>query len=188
MKPLVLLGVDSGMATCGVCLLVCHGDRVVAEGVIVVRTKQNKRYKAMVDEDIRLRAIGQALDDMRAGRDIDALAYEYYRPFQKKGEQCPACKRAPHTGARGRLVSKGEGAVIGYGLAIGVRTIPVDPAEPRRILNAHSKAAVSQVLEAKIEGLTALLDQAGRSGFHGSDAAACAYVGMVKIFEAQRTR
>lgn len=177
MKPLVILGVDSGMATCGVCLLICHGDRVVAEGLAVVRTKQNKRFKAMVDEDIRLRSVVKALYDV-AGHDIDVLAYEYYRPFQTASGQ--------HTAARGRLVSKAEGAIVGYGLAIGARTIPVDPAEPKRLLGAHSKADVSQVLEAKIEGLTELLNQAGRAGFHGSDAAACAYVGMVKIFKAQR--
>lgn len=241
MKPLVILGVDSGMATCGACLLVCHGDRIVAEGLAVVRTRPNRQYKAMFDEDIRLQAVLGGLDDVRTYREgkegkskegkskeskeskeaiqalgkaitaiqnrdllwteipsdtlerlerlerlvdrehlrnIDVLAYEYYRPFQTA--------RGQHTAARGRLVSKAEGAVIGYGLTIGARTIPVDPTEPKRLLGAYSKATVSQVLEAKIEGLTELLDHAGRAGFHGSDAAACAYVVMVKIFNAQR--
>lgn len=180
MQPLVIIGVDSGMATCGVCRIACQGDRIVADYVAVVRTSPLRRFTAAVAEDMRLREVAGALQAAQYGQHIHALAYEYYRPFQRTD--------GTHSAARGRLVSKAEGVAVGFGLAIGARTIPIDPAEPKRWLGAHNKADVSQVLEARIDGLTELLDQAGRTGYHGSDAAACAYMGMIKIFNAQRKR
>jgi len=176
---LVILGVDPGIASMGVCLLACFGDRIVAKRVIVVRTELDRRFKAAVDEDRRMRKIAEALLAAHTrGYTIDIVAYEYYRPFQQSGGK--------HTAARGRLVAKAEGVVVGYANAIGALTVPVDPRDPKRELGARCKAAVSQVLEAKIEGLTELLDAAGRTGYHGSDAAGCAYVAMIKAFKAAR--
>lgn len=142
------------MATCGICKLECVPGRIIARGLVVVRTSPNRDYSAALDEDIRLRAVVHALEDVRDGDPIDVLAYETYRPFQRQG----ADGKAQHTAAHGRLVSMSVGAIVGWGLAIGARTVPINPDEPKRILRAHSKAAVSQVLEAKIEGLTELLD------------------------------
>lgn len=176
-KPVTIIGVDSGLATCGMCRIHCYGDRIEATGLIVVRTSLDKRYKASVDEDRRLRVIGNDLGVLVAAGDRpDIIGYETYRPHKNSGEW--------ETG-NGRKVAMAVGVVQGYGQAIGALTMPIDPAEPKRLLGAHSKEAVSRVLEAKIDGLTELLDSAGRAGFHGSDAAAVAYAVMVKIFKAQ---
>lgn len=173
--PLVILATDPGHASAAAALLECHGKLIICRRLEVLRTVKNPNVRVMDDEDRRLREYCDMLGRVRGDAVIEVLAYEWYRPFKAADGEYQV--------AHGRTVAKSEGVAIGYAVAIGAKSVPVDPARPKRILKASSKKDVSTVLEARIQGLTQLLDRAGRSGHHGSDAVGIGYTAMVDFYK-----
>ena len=179
---MIIMGIDPGLATCGIVKLVVTGREVKLAGAALVKTSKARTRGVLArhDEERRLGEIVDGLESVRDNERIDVVAYETYRPFQHGHDDDGHDK---HTAAHGRLVSMAVGAVMAWGQLVGVKNWPLDPSAPKRCLKAPGKAAVANIVEARIDGLTEWLDEHGRGGFHVTDAAGLALTAMVQIFK-----
>ena len=177
-----VLGIDPGFASLGVARLALIDCTAVAQAVRVIKTrkasqKERRVLRTSADDVRRARLLWDGITDI--ARDIDAVAYEVYTPFQKG-------KRRTSNGTKVALTC---GLALGFGFAAGVPVIPVLPTDIKREIAGQisaSKERVRELLVHRIPGLGDQLEALPRGQReHASDAVGVAVVALV---EASRWR